>query len=514
MKRFLLMLLVCAMLAACLAGCAEQPGPATEPVSGSSASGSSSGTSSDTAPQGGADDAPRYDAKGYLMDDLPSDLNFDADIRVLHWTEADLFNPDKDETAFVDHSVYTRNLNVEDRLGITFEWVPAQGHWPSEQSFLTNVQNAYINGEQSRYDIIATYSQTAGLISTQGLVIDLYSVDHIDLEKPWWPSSLTADFTIGDKLWFASGDVSPAFLGEMVGVLFNKTLLKNDNLYELVYDGTWTQDKMLELAKNFYVDLNDSEKKDTGDRFGIVIPWYIYLDAFFYASDLITVENNDDHLLCVSSTYVSEKADNLSEVLKTFFHKTDDGLLADGEENIHIFANGRSAFMVCPGATIMGTMSMRETRVEYGVVPVPKYDADQKEYKTTITNLYSLYTIFAGSTKEQANRAGAVIECLASEGYRTVSPMVFEVCLKTRYTNDDDSAKMYDIIHDGVVFDVGRVFSRSALKDITQSRWQRCVIDGDKVWGAMSATIDAQMQNLLDNLMETFNNLPDPFIES
>ena len=167
--------------------------------------------------------------------------------------------------------------------------------------------------------------------------------------------------------------------------------------------------------------------------------------------------------------------------------------------------------MVCPGATIMGTRSMQETDVDYGVIPMPKYNTDQKEYRTTITNLYSLYTVFAGSTKEQANRAGAVLECLASEGYRTVSPMVFEVCLKVRYANDSDSGKMYDIIHDGVVFDIGRVFSRAALKDITQSKWQRCVIDGDKVWGTQSATIDAQMQTLLDNLTILFRELPDPF---
>ena len=88
---------------------------------------------------------------------------------------------------------------------------------------------------------------------------------------------------------------------------------------------------------------------------------------------------------------------------------------------------------------------------------------------------------------------------------------MFEVCLKTRYANDSDSGKMYDIIHDGVIFDVGRVFSRAALKDITQSKWQRCVIDGNKIWGSQTATIDAQMQELLDNLMDLFNDLPDPF---
>lgn len=502
MKRILILLLACAMFVACFTGCGKKKNPVPGPTE-------------TTTSQNGGEDTPRYDANGYLMDDLPANLNFDDDIRILHWTEADLFNPDEEEKDFVDHSVYTRNLNVESRLNITFEWIPAQGHWPSEQSFLTNVQNAYIGGEQSRYDIIATYSQTAGLISTKGLVIDLYSVDYLNLEKPWWPNSLTEDFTVGDKLWFASGDISPAFLGEMVGVLYNKELLNQrgiENLYELVYDGTWTLDKMLELAKDFYADIGNVQgEKDTRDRYGIVIPWYIYLDAYFYASNLITVENDDNHNLRVSPTYVSEKADTLSETLKTFFHQKDDGLLGDGEENIHIFANGRSAFMVCPGATIMGTPSMRETTVDYGVLPMPKYDSNQEGYKTTISNLYSLYTIFAGNNKQQADRAGAVLECLASEGYRTVSPMVFEVCLKTRYVNDSDSGRMYDIIHDGVVFDVGRVFSRAALKDITQSKWQRCVIDGNKIWGAQTATIDAQMQELLDDLMDLFNDLSDPF---
>ena len=71
---------------------------------------------------------------------------------------------------------------------------------------------------------------------------------------------------------------------------------------------------------------------------------------------------------------------------------------------------------------------------------------------------YTLYTIFAGSPDPE--RAATVLECLASEGYRQVTPAVFEITMKYQYALDDVAARMFDIVRDNIVYDFGREFDQ------------------------------------------------------
>ena len=455
------------------------------------------------------DNGLKYDNDGYLKDDLPSDLRYeDTEIRVLHWTEADIleFNPNENTIVVTEKAIWERDRRVEERLGIFFEWLPTKGHWQSETSFLNTVQTAMDSGDTKTYDIIATYSQSAALISTRGLVKDVKDNLYLDLDKPWWPEALTETFTISDSLYFVSGDLSTTFLSQMIGVYFNKAFFPDQNMYNLVYDDQWTLDKMLELSKDMGSDVDGELGKTKGDRYGVVVPWEIYLDGFFYGSDLIMVDKDTNGALRVNSSYVGERADTLAEKLKTLFHSSIDGWFTNEGTPIEAFSGGRAAFMVAPGVALLNVNDVRDSEVDYGILPMPKYDSAQNEYKTVCTNLISLYSIFAAKNTDEANRAGAVLECMASEGHRRIAPVVFNTCLQLRYAKDGDTGKMFDLIRAGVAFDIGRVYSRSALNDITQSKWQRCVIDGNKNWGAQVATIDAQLQTLLDDLQELFDS--------
>ena len=454
-------------------------------------------------------DGKRYDSAGYLMDDLPEDLSFGGDeIQILHWSEPEIreFNPDESAVYAIDKAVYQRDRKVENRLDIEFLWFGIKGSYDHRNNFRDTVQTAYQSGEDSRYDIIAAYSQTAGMLAIGGLVKDMQSNKYLDLSKPWWPESLTESLTVSDKLFFASGDVSSTFLSQMISVYCNKGYFEDINLYDLVYNNEWTLEKMLELAEMKYVDVDQSGTKTQLDKYGVVVPWFVYLDGFFYGSNLITVDKDSEGELRVSNSYVGERADTVTEQLKTLFHGSDDGYHTNNVNTIDIFARGDAAFMVAPGVTVLTRSTMQETDVDYGVLPMPKYNSQQAKYKTVITNLFSLYSIFAGSTQEQVDRAGAVLECMGSEGYRTLTPVLFNECLQLRYTKDGDTGKMYDIIRDGVVFDVGRVYAIS-LDSITQNDWQLTVIYNDGVWGAKAGSVDAKLQKLLDSLQETINNL-------
>lgn len=507
MKRFLMLLLACAMFLVCLAGCG---GGKKDPVVDSTDT---------TAVQNNDEDNPGYDANGYLLDDLPDDLDFslynDGKITILYWNNGELgsgeFDPEEDAGSSIEKAVYARNKKTEDRLRVELVWQGIPGKWEDKETFLSKVTTASMGGDAARYDLIGGYSQNMATLASRGFTLDLITASkYLNLQKPWWPDSLVNDMTISDKLYFASGDISISFLGTMLSVFVNKQAYPNQNLYDLVYDGDWTLETMFEMIKDKREDNGEPAKKDLEDKFGLIVAWNGYFDGFFYGSDLITAEHDSvDGSLRVGEGYVGEKADTLCEQLKTLF-KSDDAWLPLESDSVRVgavnlFAHGNAAMMLGTGTTILVYPEMIQTDVNYAILPMPKYNEEQETYKSVNLNIYTLWSIFSNSTSEQAERAGAVMECLASEGFRKVTPVLFDTCLKSRYAKDGDTGKMYDIIRAGIVFDPGRVFSTGALGGIPQDAWQQSVIY-NRSWGAQTAQVDSKLQDKLDELCEKFKS--------
>ncbi len=47
---------------------------------------------------------------------------------------------------------------------------------------------------------------------------------------------------------------------------------------------------------------------------------------------------------------------------------------------------------------------------------------------------------------------------MAAESYRLVSPAIYEINMKTRYSADQEMSRMFDLIRGGVVFNFGLVY--------------------------------------------------------
>ena len=91
--------------------------------------------------------------------------------------------------------------------------------------------------------------------------------------------------------------------------------------------------------------------------------------------------------------------------------------------------------------------SLREMDDDYGIIPFPKYESGQEEYISFMAN----GTVITGmpitvSEEDMVGPLSAVIECLCSESYRSVSITYFDTALKGAYSRDPQSAEMIDII--------------------------------------------------------------------
>jgi hypothetical protein len=103
----------------------------------------------------------------------------------------------------------------------------------------------------------------------------------------------------------------------------------------------------------------------------------------------------------------------------------------------------------------------------YGILPMPKYDEEQTNYYSHAHDQFAVYGIVSSVPTTEVDNIGAVLECMAIEGYRTVTPAYFEVALKGKYSKDPQSWEMLDKIVNNVKIDGGLLYT-IMLSDITQ----------------------------------------------
>lgn len=178
-------------------------------------------------------------------DTLPDTLDFaGAEIHILH-VDADKHKEElyveEDTGDVLDAAIYTRNLNVEERLNVKI--VPIAGDPPVDAK-------TAVTAGVDEYHIVAGKQWQMMQQSTEGYYFNFYDLDYIDLEQPWWAQKFIDAATIGkNRLYYLTGDATLTLLMNM-GVLYvNNTLFENqygpiNDLYDLVLAGDWNYDIM------------------------------------------------------------------------------------------------------------------------------------------------------------------------------------------------------------------------------------------------------------------------------
>ncbi|MBQ8260274.1 MAG: hypothetical protein IJY97_12010, partial [Clostridia bacterium] len=442
-----------------------------------------------------------YDENGYLKDRIPATINYGGEtVDIFYWSNAkNVEFTAEDDGDSVNASIYYRNLAVEERLGVTFNWIGEKGDYGQRKEF-NNMIAADLSGD-CVYDIISAYSTTIAMAATYGYALDL--MDHADklaLDMPWWGADLTDMATINGKLYFATGDISTNYLLRMYGTFFNKALIENNNMenpYDLVDNGNWTVDKFIELAST----MNGSAATGGDVIYGFVHD-AITVEALFYGSDLCFVDKDSDDMPKLSDNWNGDRAQTLIEKVSAYCRT--DSVLGDSKKDEDTFTSGSSLFIIYPLDFAMNYLP--GSGIDFGIAPIPKYDKDQQNYSTTLNYKYSLYMISAGTDIPEI--AAYTLEALASEGYRSVTPNLYEVAMKIRYTTDSTSQRMIDHIRDGVSFEVGRTFTH--IFDYETYRSIRKALAGTATegWSSTTATFGAVFEMQLQSLInaDAFKN--------
>lgn len=496
--RLLALILSIILIIPAAIACADTADPSQTKANEQQAS-----TTAETAPSSENEDtAHLYDEDGYLKSDLPP-LDFGGEtVTVLYWSDVEMQEYEAEEinSILVNDAIYKRNANVQATLNIEFEWLSTPGNNGNTTQFVNYVGNIY-NGGDTPLDLISAYSRTTAICSFEGYCANIAELPYLNFDMPWWPESLLDVVSIGDNVYFASGDASINVLHLMYAIYFNKALIEKhqlENPIDLVNNHEWTVDKLISMTKDTYSDNNQDNKKSEGDSFGFVGAGF-GLDAFYTGSDLRLVEQDDDKLLIISEDFYSDKAIDLCAKIGAW-NATNDCFIEDStHQNSFVSEN---AIFIQDRCHLADKRLVGEVDFSYGIVPTPLYDTEQENFISVVGNPFSLYGIFIAS--ENLERAAAVLECWASEAYRTTTPAQFEMNMKLRYSESSDEADMYNIIRSTVCFDLGRLFNNK-LNKITDMFFNAA--RDNSSWATISSSSRRLMEKYINNISSTYKGM-------
>lgn len=432
-RQYLSMLLLTAILASC-----GEAVPAADTTASDAPGTTAAPVETELAP-----DLPDLDLKGETITILYRDA-----MKNEFWTE-------EQNGEIVNDAVYDKNVAVEDRFNCKLEYIAnTDTNWNG--GYQGVISKSVLAGDEA-YNIVSGPSFHMPTLILENCLYNLNNLDHLDLSKPWWVQSLLETTAFGDKVYLISGDISLGMLKYIHLTYFNKRLAneyKMGNLYQTVLDGKWTVDKMEALTKNMYQDLNNNGAIDyNADAFGYAITndtlWRAYIDALELKYFRIGKNGLPEF------DFSDQRSFDAFDLFSRWIGPGSNGDIVMGtawenDPTYKIFTDGRAAFVM--GRLIDAETAYRDMKDDWGLLPIPKWDEKQKDYKVTINGSESTFGVPVNSSKTEY--IGAIMEALAYESWKTVTPAYFESALKMKYNRDDtdESIQVINIIKEGAIF--------------------------------------------------------------
>lgn len=404
----------------------------------------------------------------------PPKVNYeDIDFNVLTWKETDEWVLETDEnTTAIDSKSFEHFSMVEYEVGVCIVLKESvSGHYGAMGDFLTKLS---MLGEGDDYDLICQYSLTAAQGAMRGYYMNLLDTRWLNWDAPYWSSDLVETNTFNGQLYYCSGEVTRTTIYNMFLTVFNHTLANRyslGNLYELVENGEWTISKQEELVKDIYVDMNTNTIRDTKDLYGLVIPSHNHIDSYQYGCNLISVIKNDMGELEINPLLIGDHGITVTDQLKQLFHNTTGVHCGTNDmTNNDALVKETAVFQVMIASDLIKTVN--PSGIDYGILPMPKYDEAQTGYHTCLSMPYSMFSIPV--IARDPDMSSAVLESMAHNGYAKLSPYIFENCMKSRYSKRPEDADMFDYLRSGIIYEPGRTLWEVHLFDFVRSvvGWQ------------------------------------------
>ena len=403
----------------------------------------------------------------------------------------------------LNDAVYNRNRKVEEKLNCTIR----DNNYGAENTLAdvaTLAQTEILAGD-ANHDVMYIQTSKAAAYAAESFFVDLSTLDSLNLDAEYWDHVYNNTAEIDGKLWYASSDAYLNSYNTMWCLFFNERIMEASKLtspYDVVREGKWTLDKLYEYCSSL-ANVNADESFD----------WKVGGSAVY---GLVTHTHADKHFVLASDNrYINKEKDGSYKLIidnERFYDTCEKIAKLYGEEGttihghyddfspdkgyVYTFFNERAVFLT---AELKTANNIRDMETSFGVLPFPKYDTTQTEYRTYVNRSELIYV----PSNANAEISGTVLEYMNYLFYENVVPAYWNVSMQGRYAADVKDKDMMNIARNGVYEDFAYAY-RQDLGNFYVAPQGLILTQGDVAgwWRGVEGSAQTNLDNLNAKLKE------------
>ncbi len=329
------------------------------------------------------------------------------------------------------------------------------------------------------YDLVDLNVSDFVPLAADNLFIDVSRVDSFDFTQLYWDSRLMDSLHYGDRNYYVTGAANLSTYEKTHMLAYNKELAEAygaGDLTALVNSGEWTLDKFGELSRDAHRDINGDGGIDREDSLGYIAYESDMLTGFAAGADekLIGMVWSMDYAAPTfglqNDTYFGLLIDKLTSTEIRSSRLCIPAMEDSGGEvtPYELFAEGNVLF--CD--ITVGDMYWMgpKTGLDFGLVPYPKFEADQTDEYYHVRVEDSAVTALP-ITSSDLERTAVIAEAMQSASYEAVLPVLYAISVR----GDAESIEMLEFAFAHRGFDLGD----AAWGDVVRDRIAECLMHGN-----------------------------------
>lgn len=361
-----------------------------------------------------------------------------------------------------------------------------------------------LDASSGDYDAIMPNMSFLSRLASEENLYDLNGIKDFDVNAPWYDKNATEAFSIGNAVYFTTGDLTILCKVNAPSILFNKEMLSTHhlpNLYDLVREKKWTFDKMIDLGKQVASVSNEDPFKNT---YGMLTSYGDAMVMFGASGEkVVDKDENDIPILKFGSTERSlsiaqtvlktmEEGDNWLVFAQSPAFYNDKGQ-TDWDYSLRIFSEGHALFRP---SYFSATTKLRKTSdIEFGILPHPLMDSTQTEY-VSYSGTGETAGIAIPISAKDPEFSAYMIDAYSAWAKNYVTHAYYDVILRTRDARDNESEEMLDIIFSNIVYDMGECFNFGKIKETFYNLARDRSSDITSAFASIQGVLESDVQEL------------------
>lgn len=361
----------------------------------------------------------------------------------------------------VNDAVYARNTQVEEFFNIDLQIKEMPCNWGDRQTFTAEISKQVLAGDPT-WDMVVGQTAVMGTGLDSDYYLNIAEMPYMDLSKPWWVANQYDRLQINGKLYGIFGDMNLSLYGDIHGIFFSEVIVSENKLedpYELVKNGKWTLDKMLEMATQAGGELDGTAGVSAaGDRLGM-ISTVNPMRAMLTSCGCEIIQRVDDGSITFAEAPSEKHIDAYTKLSNAFAEGNYNAKLSGNgqyDESLQIMADDRVLFLPTY-LNYISTEIMRTMESDFGILPYPKYDEAQENYISQIGTGATM-TCFPQNIANPELSA-QIANYMGYLGTETLVSTYFETYLQERLSRSPEMQEMLTLIRETATANLTTVYA-------------------------------------------------------